>query len=368
MSERNPRTDERLVQISSRDRNRLAAYPTGWFVLCFSDELRPGRILERRFMGQDLVVFRTERGRAHVSDAFCPHMGAHFAHGGTVEGEAIRCPFHGFQFDGEGVCVKTGYGTPPPRKARLRMWHVREQAGVVLVWHHEDFRAPEWEVPPLDTAGWSPLVHHEWQIPANPYDTAENSVDIGHLEVVHGYRDVRMLDPLTTDGPLLRARYGMRRSAGIFGKREPLRAEFRITKWGLGYSEVEVRVAEYGLRSRHFVFPTAMDDRMLSVKIAISLFEVAHPEKIHPILARLPKAVLHKLILTSSMIGYKNDVSQDFEIWKNKTDVPRPALAEGDGPIGAFRRWTKQFDPRFEGVREATENEAGGRTEGEAAE
>jgi nitrite reductase/ring-hydroxylating ferredoxin subunit len=339
---------DRLVQISSRAKNRLRAFPTGWFVLCFSDELRPGRILERKFMGQDLVVYRTASGKACVSDAFCPHMGAHFAYGGTVEGEAIRCPFHGFEFDSAGVCVKTGYGTPPPRKARLRMWHVREQNGIVLAWHHQDFRAPEWEVPPLEAAGWTGMIHHEWQIEANPYDTAENSVDIGHLSVVHGYRDVEMLSPLTTDGPLLQVRYAMSRSAGVFGKRSRLRAEFQITKWGLGYSAVEVEVKEFGLRSRHFVFPTAMDESKLSAKIAISLYEVANPAKINPALAFVPKALLNKIILGASMIGYKNDVAQDFEIWKNKTDIPRPALAEGDGPIGQFRRWTKQFDPREE--------------------
>ena len=55
---------DRLVQISSRAKNRLRAFPTGWFVVCFSDELRPGRILERKFMGQDLVVYRTASGKA----------------------------------------------------------------------------------------------------------------------------------------------------------------------------------------------------------------------------------------------------------------------------------------------------------------
>ncbi len=349
-------TNEPLHQISTRKKNRLRAFPTGWFVICFSDELEKCALLERKFMGQDLVVFRTESGRVAVTDAFCPHMGAHFAHGGRVEGETIRCPFHGFCFDTSGTCTKTGYGTPPPRKARLRTWHAREQNGLVLVWHHRDFRAPEWEVPPLDDLGWSKMRHHEWHIEANPYDTAENSVDLGHFSVVHGYEDVEMLSPLTTKGPLLEVRYAMSRSAGFIGKRKSkLRAEFTITKWGLGYSAVDVDVPEYGLRSRHFVFPTAMDESMLSAKIAISLKGLAKPEKIHPLLRHVPTSVLHWFVLTGSMLGYRNDVSQDFEIWKNKTDMRRPALAEGDGPIAAFRRWTAQFDPTTEPALAAAE-------------
>lgn len=329
----------------TRESNRLRAFPTGWFLICFSDELKAGEVKSVQFMGQDLVVFRTESGKACLSDAFCPHMGAHFAYGGTIQGEILRCPFHGFCYDTEGTCVKTGYDTKPPRKAKLRTWPIEEMNGLILAYHQQDWEAPEWTVPKLDDDGWTPLVHHTWEVRANPYDTAENSVDFGHLSIVHGYRKTEIIQPLQTEGPKLTARYGMDRDAGVFGKRRDLRAEFEITKWGLGYSCVEVEVAEYGLRSRHFVFPSAIDHQMLKLSLAISLRHVAHPEKINPLLRLVPRSVLHKLIVGASMRGYKNDVSQDFEIWRNKIGVERPPLAEGDGPIHAFRQWTKQFDP-----------------------
>jgi hypothetical protein len=40
-----------------------------------------------------------------------------------------------------------------------------------------------------------------------------------------------------------------------------------------------------------------------------------------------------------------HDVKQDFHIWQNKRYVHPPQLAVGDGPIGAYRRWCKQFYP-----------------------
>lgn len=346
MNAKNELPREPLVQLSTRSTNRLEAFPTGWFVIAFSDELKPGAILPRKFMGQDLIVYRTESGEAVVSDAFCPHMGAHLAHGGRIEGEDIVCPFHGFAFNPEGQCTRTGYGTPPPRKARLRVWHVREQNDIILVWHHASFAPPAWEVPVFDDIGYSSLAHHEWQIEANPYDTAENSVDIGHFVSVHGYSDVEMLTPFVTEGPFLTVSYAIRRPAAIFGRRGRMRAEFTIIKWGLGFSLVEVFVPEQGIRSRHYVFPTAMDEGMLSVKIAIRTKGMESPENIHPLLRYVPKRLIREAVLRASMVGYKNDVSQDFEIWKNKTSLPRPALAEGDGPVYAFRRWAEQFDPR----------------------
>lgn len=346
-----------LPVFANRATNRLKAFPTGWFLISFSDELKPGEIRECKFMGQDLVLFRTESGQACVTDAFCPHMGAHFAYGGEVQGEIIRCPFHGFCYDTEGACVKTGYGTKPPRKAQLRTWPIREMNGIILVWHHQDGLPPSFEVAELDDKDWTPLIHHEWEVQANPYDTAENSVDFGHFAIVHGYEETKILEPLHLDGPLLKAKYAMDRNAGLFAKKKNLTAEFEITKYGLGYSVVEVEVAEFGLRSRHFVFGSAMDESTSKLRVAISLKHVAHPEKINPILKLIPKSWLHRIILSQSMRGYKNDVEQDFEIWRNKIGIERPPLAEGDGPIIPFRRWTKQFDPTWKPERETIESD-----------
>jgi hypothetical protein len=35
---------------------------------------------------------------------------------------------------------------------------------------------------------------------------------------------------------------------------------------------------------------------------------------------------------------------KDIPIWENKCYRPNPPLCDGDGPIGAFRRWCRQFD------------------------
>ncbi|WP_459250257.1 Rieske 2Fe-2S domain-containing protein [Streptomyces youssoufiensis] len=56
---------------------------------------------------------------------YCPHLGAHPGHGGTVRGENLVCPCHHFRFDPEGACVRTGYGTAPPRARPGRIEHRR---------------------------------------------------------------------------------------------------------------------------------------------------------------------------------------------------------------------------------------------------
>ena len=94
--------------------------PNGWFSLAWSDDVAPGEVKTVHYLDRDLVVFRTESGTARVFDAYCAHLGAHFGHGGQVVGETLRCPFHAWRYDGEGVCVEIPYAKKIPPKARVR--------------------------------------------------------------------------------------------------------------------------------------------------------------------------------------------------------------------------------------------------------
>lgn len=68
----------------------------------------PGNFV--RNQGMNLAVFRGESGRSYILDAYCPHLGANLGVGGTVDGDCIACPFHGWTFNGDdGKCVKIAY-------------------------------------------------------------------------------------------------------------------------------------------------------------------------------------------------------------------------------------------------------------------
>ena len=77
-------------------------YPRGWFQVAWADTIKPGDVVKLHYFGQELVAFRTRSGRLSVLDAYCQHLGAHLGVGGTVEGEDIKCPWHGWQWDTEG--------------------------------------------------------------------------------------------------------------------------------------------------------------------------------------------------------------------------------------------------------------------------
>lgn len=322
-------------------------YPGGWFAVCLSADLPRRGVRAARYFGRDLVLFRTASGRAVAADAFCPHLGAHLGSGGRVEGEAIVCPFHGFGFDAEGACRLSAYGDP--LAGRLRVWPLREIHGVVLVHHDAKGAAPRWEVPPLPTAGWTAPAGHRWRIRTHPQEITENSVDAGHLGVVHRFDGLEMIRPLSTDGPYLTIAYRKTRRLALAGLPVPVAVEFEIHIHGLGHSRVDVRVPELGVRGRLLVLPTPIDGERLDLRLAVAVEEPRAARGAALPLRLLPARLAARLVRSTFLRMGVRDVQQDVAIWENKRYVDPPALARGDGPIGPFRKWCRQFYPEAGG-------------------
>ena len=139
--------------------------PNGWFQIAYSDELEPGGVLPLHYFGQDLVLFRAEGGEVALLDAFCPHLGAHLGHGGVVDGDRIRCPFHAWEFDTRGACRNVPYARKVPPKAKVAPWNCAERNQIIWAWHHVEGVAPTWEipdVPEVSSDDWTALERHRW--------------------------------------------------------------------------------------------------------------------------------------------------------------------------------------------------------------
>ncbi|MFC9437194.1 Rieske 2Fe-2S domain-containing protein [Nocardia sp. NPDC057030] len=313
-------------------------YPYGWFAVAFSHELRARGLLTRQFMDRQIVVFRTASGTPRAAEAYCPHMGAHFGHGGTVIGEELRCPFHGFRFSVGGRCIHSPYGPPPPA-ARLGLLELREVCGVVLVWHGPPGQDP-WEVEPPSTApGWRTMRTKRLRFHSHPQEVTENSVDFGHFGVLHGFTDSRVVEPLLVDGPRLRTRYAFTRPVPMLNG---IATEIYIRVDGLGFSLVELKVAA-GWAIRQLVLTTPIGEREVDVYIGTQLRSRGRGRLGRSVWAP-PEALIERLVLRT-VVG---ELRRDQVIWDHKKYLGRPALAAGDGPIAQYRAWARQFYP--EGV------------------
>lgn len=313
--------------------------PTGWYAVARSAELRPGGVLRCRYFEDEWVLYRTKGGTPRLVGAYCPHLGAHLGHGGVVQGENLRCPFHGFCYDTDGACASTPYGTLPAASTRLTSTPLSERNGLLLAWYDADHREPTWEVPELDMQGWSPLACRRYELPSHPQETTENSVDFGHLTEVH---DFRAAEPgeLETEGPLLRSRFAIEQPMAWAGLSfVTTKVELDVYVWGLGYSLVEAFIPRFGIRIREFILPIPLDRDSIHLRVASSIRYFKGGALTVP---------LARMILWGTFQVLCKEVESDIPVWTHKAYVDPPALAKGDGPVGPYRRWARQFYPEFD--------------------
>ena len=159
-------------------------FTESWFPICPSYELVRGQVIGRPFLNGRVVAFRGENGVAQVLSAYCPHMGADLAVG-SVAGDSVRCAFHKWEYDCEGVCRKTGIGDPPPKNARLFKFPSVEKFG--LIWAFNGLE-PWWQIPefPLPESELAIDVRYDVPVlPVDPWVVCANTPDWQHIKIVH---------------------------------------------------------------------------------------------------------------------------------------------------------------------------------------
>jgi nitrite reductase/ring-hydroxylating ferredoxin subunit len=311
------------------ERFPFPSFPRGWFVIGFTHELSPGDVKTLRYFGQELVLFRTRSGVASAVDKTCPHLGAHLG-GGRVDGEHLRCPFHGWGFDVGGLCVDVPYASKIPPKAATRAWHLREQNGAIFAWFDPGGAAPTWEVPALSEEGWTANQTIRWELDSHPQEIAENTVDCAHLLPVHDVRDTRVLS-LEQREHEMRVLLRFTASGAVIQMPDEVNdVELDVSLHGLGQLISNTHVITAGLRTRQRIHPTPVD------RGRVAIFALGNT-------AVMPDADYTAEIDRIFWEAFVVDFAKDFPIWEHKAYLERPLLAAGDGPIGKYRRWARQF-------------------------
>jgi nitrite reductase/ring-hydroxylating ferredoxin subunit len=315
---------ERLQQEQHmRQRFPFSPNPTGWYAVGHSDELPPATIVELKYFGAPLVLFRTATGRAVVLDAHCPHLGAHLGHG-SIEGEGIRCAFHRWCFDSDGKCTDVPYAKKLPRAA-VRAWPVRERNGFIFVHFHAARAEPTWELPQLgehNNDAWTPHVTRRWRIRTDIHEMVENAFDTAHFRYLHQLKNHP--DPqISFDGPhfKLRARTEMETPFGVVD------GTLDIQSLGFGFGVVRFTGL---IETLLLTTITPIDDEYVDARFTFSV-------------KKLPDESATRMLGNGFIDELSKQVEQDIRIWESKVFVARPILVAEDAPIAFFRRWARQF-------------------------
>lgn len=160
-----------------------------WYVLAESASIVRAP-LKIRALGQDFALFRrTSDQRITALSDVCVHRLASLG-GGHIDGDCLRCPYHGWRYGEDGACVAIPAnppGTPVPKKARVDSYPVEEHHGWVWVFLGDlppDERPPIPAFPELEQPGFR-AVRGEFTWKAHYTRVTENAVDIAHTPFIH---------------------------------------------------------------------------------------------------------------------------------------------------------------------------------------
>lgn len=157
-----------------------------WQPLAAAAELKDKSTKKVRLLGEDLALFRDRTGKLGLVAELCPHRRCSLAYG-VPENEGIRCPYHGWLFDGEGNCLEQpAESATSSFKDRVKTvaYPVREVGGIFWtymgpgeppVFPQHDYLVQENTLRDIGLT----------MLPINWVQAMENSLDPTHLEWLH---------------------------------------------------------------------------------------------------------------------------------------------------------------------------------------
>jgi len=165
-------------------------YINFWYPIALSDEVTNEQPLEVDVMSLKFVAFRDTEGKAHVLSNTCVHRGGALGRG-KVNGDAVACPYHGWEFNGDGKCTRlptNPLDQKPPARAKVDAYPVEERYGIVFAFlgdQAEDERPPLYEIEVYEKEGWRANDVVVFEVNAYYQRSVENGMDAAHNEFVH---------------------------------------------------------------------------------------------------------------------------------------------------------------------------------------
>ncbi len=126
---------DRPVSLASRDAIDLRtvdSHPDHWYPLAWSDELAPGKTLGRVIMGEPVVLYRGASGKVFALEDRCAHRQVPLSVG-VVEGDVLKCGYHGWAYDCSGKCVDVPYFGMEKLPNGVKSYPAREIDGLIFV-------------------------------------------------------------------------------------------------------------------------------------------------------------------------------------------------------------------------------------------
>jgi 5,5'-dehydrodivanillate O-demethylase len=154
-----------------------------WHPVYRAEDLPAGTAVPLQIMSESFTLYRAESGAPHIVGFRCAHRGTQLSPG-WVEGDDIRCFYHGWKYNPSGECVEQP-AEPKPfcEKIKIRSCPTHEYVGCIWAYFGAGEPPPPPRYPELEKPGLLEVVTYIW--PFNYFQIIENAVDQSHQPFVH---------------------------------------------------------------------------------------------------------------------------------------------------------------------------------------
>jgi 5,5'-dehydrodivanillate O-demethylase len=222
-----------------------------WQPVFRAQDLKAGRARPIEILGEKFTLYRGEGGTPHLTAFRCAHRGTQMSLG-WVEGETLRCRYHGWRYDASGQCVEQpNEDRPFCEKASIRTYPTREYAGLIFAYLGEDEPQPFRTYPDLDVPGV--LIADPVEVlPCGYWNRFDN--DHGHRAWVHRATALRKNRPdilVIRHEAVEEVEYGWRGARKVAGKNNDAKSSLGIVRGERAKAEDTIRHAKY----KHWFMP-----------------------------------------------------------------------------------------------------------------
>jgi 5,5'-dehydrodivanillate O-demethylase len=153
-----------------------------WQPVMRARDLPRGKARPLEVLGEKFTIYRGEDGAARVVAYRCPHRGTPLSLG-WVEGDSLRCRYHGWRFDCTGQCLEQpNEDRPFADKIKMESHPTQEYVGLIFAYLGEGEPPPFRRYPDLDRPGIVVADPPE-VLPCTYWNKFDN--DHGHRAWVH---------------------------------------------------------------------------------------------------------------------------------------------------------------------------------------
>lgn len=208
-----------------------------WHPVALSNSVEAGSARAVRLLGEDLALYRGQSGNAYLVANRCAHRLTKL-HTGWIEGDQLRCMYHGWKYDATGQCVERPAERPGSEAGiRITAYPVHEYRGIIFAWMGEG-EAPVFDLPRKAVFERDDVLLFQrkeiW--PCNWLQHAENSLDAVHVSFAHQVGKIGVFgEAITTSVPELQyeeTSAGIRQTAI---RSEGQKSQVRVSDWSFPY-------------------------------------------------------------------------------------------------------------------------------------